>query len=73
MNAVTRRLKPIFSVHQYNDEAHTPWIEVGNATAEQGFPPDLFGFELKPGTTFQQAEEVARYLNNWVSDFCATS
>jgi hypothetical protein len=43
MNAVTRRLKPIFSVHQYNDEAHTPWIEVGNATAEQGFPPDLLG------------------------------
>jgi hypothetical protein len=69
---VTKRLQPIFAVHQYPDDAHTPWIEIQNATADQGFPPQMFGFELKPETSFEQAVEIAAYLNSRITDFTCT-
>lgn len=67
---MTKRAQPIFTVKQY--ASHEPWICIEYATAEEGMPNDLFGFDVRPGTSFQKAEEIARYMNENIGDFTFT-
>lgn len=67
---MTKRAQPIFTVKQY--VSREPWICIEYATAEDGMSNDLFGFDVKPGTSFQRAEEIARYLNENLGDFTFT-
>ncbi len=54
-------------------EDGTPWI----AGEPAGSPLKIIGtkgndlgigFTLRPGTTYQQAQEVAKYMNTWIVD-----
>lgn len=33
---------------------------------------DLLGFDLKPGTTFEQAQQIAKYLDDNLEEFTFT-
>ena len=67
---MTKRARPIFTVKQYASQE--PWICIEYATAEDGMPNDLFGFDVRPGTSFQEAEEIARYLDENIESFTVT-
>jgi hypothetical protein len=68
---MTKRAKSSFSVHQY-PTSHQPWISVDLEGSESGMTEALLGFELKPGTTFQRAGEIAEYLNENLETFTFT-
>jgi hypothetical protein len=60
-----------FTVKEKEDG--TPWIAgepVGDTLKIIGPKGDdlEIGFMLRPGTTIQQAHEVARCMNNWIVD-----
>ena len=67
---MTLRAKPIFTVKQYANRH--PWICIEYATADDGMPQDLFGFELAAGTSFEKAVEIASYLNANLVEFSFT-
>ncbi|WP_122588608.1 hypothetical protein [Pseudomonas viridiflava] len=67
---MTSRAKPIFTVKQYTDQQ--PWICIEYATEEPGMTHDLFGFDLKTGTAFKKALEIAEYLNENLEHFTFT-
>jgi hypothetical protein len=67
---MTKRARPLFTVKQYAN--HTPWICVEYATADEGMPIDLFGFDVRPGTSFDRAREIAQYMNDNLGDFTVT-
>jgi len=60
----------LFTVKQY--ASHVPWICIEYATAEDGMPVEIFGFDVRPGTSFERAEEIARYMNDNLGDFTVT-
>lgn len=67
--ATTDSAQVVFKATQYGDKEHTPWIVteprmerlkiLGNA----GF----IGFDLRPGTTFEKARQIAEYLNEHIA------
>lgn len=69
---MTLRAKPLFRVHQHNDADHTPWIEIGYLTSDDGMPMDLFGLDLPAGTDFQRALQIAEFLNQTIQSFTFT-
>lgn len=61
-----------FYVKEYGDG--TPWLLI---ETEKGKPLPAIGdgfqgFDLKDGTTYEEAKEVARVLNRFVSDMSHT-
>ena len=66
---MTKRAKPVFTVKEYSDGK--PWLAIEYATSDQDFPLS-FGLDLKVGTTYNQAKEIAHYLNEHVTDFTFT-
>lgn len=67
---MTKRAQPLFTVKQY--ASHVPFICIEYATADDGMPADLFGFDVKPGTSFERAREIAQYVNDNLGDFTVT-
>lgn len=67
---MTHRARPLFTVKQY--ESRHPWICIEYATADADMPNDLFGFDLKAGTSFDRALEIAQYLNDNLEEFSFT-
>ncbi|PTU02142.1 hypothetical protein DBR45_13860 [Pseudomonas sp. HMWF031] len=67
---MTKRARPVFKVKQH--VSHEPWICIEYATSDEGMTEDLYGFDLKPGTSFEKAEEIARYMNANLGDFTFT-
>ncbi|MBW1249010.1 hypothetical protein I7860_20235 [Pseudomonas tolaasii] len=68
---MTKRAKSSFSVHQYSP-SQNPWISIDLEGAEPGMTQDLLGFDLKPGTSFEQAEQIAKYLDDHLEVFTFT-
>lgn len=67
---MTKRAQPLFTVNQY--ASHVPYISIEYATADDGMPTELFGFDVKPGTSFERAREIAQYMNDNLGDFTIT-
>ena len=63
---MTNRANYVFCVKEY-DQDSPPWIMLesqdGNIPILQN---GIIGFDLRPGTTFQQAQEIASYLNSHI-------
>lgn len=69
---VTKRAKSSFTVNQYPG-SHQPWIAIELDEDEEGMTRDLFGFDLATGTTFQRAEQIAKFLNENLKEFTFTN
>lgn len=73
-NATTDRAQFVFKATQYGDKEHTPWIMTEPRTeslkilGKNGF----IGFDLIPGTTFEQALQIAEYLNHHIDSITCT-
>jgi hypothetical protein len=73
-NATTDRAQFIFRATQYGDKEHTAWIITEPRTerlkilGRDGF----IGFDLKSGTTFEQARLIAEYLNQHIDSITCT-
>ena len=73
-NATTDRAQFVFKATQYGDEDHTAWIVTEprrdglKILGKNGF----IGFDLRPGTTFEQARQIAEYLNHHIDSITCT-
>jgi hypothetical protein len=65
---VTKRAKASFTVNQYAS-SHQSWIAIELDGEEDGMTRDLFGFDLKPGTTFERAKQIAQFMNENLEEF----
>lgn len=70
----TDRARYVFKVSQYADG--TPWIatepvdgDLAVLTPVKGF----LGFDLRTGTTFEQAEEIAKFMNEHIEAISCTT
>ncbi|QPN47336.1 hypothetical protein I5S86_10790 [Priestia aryabhattai] len=68
---MTVRARTHFTVKEH-DGGKEPWICIEYLTAEDGMPQDTFGFDLPVGTTYEQAKEIARYMNDHIEQFSVT-
>jgi len=69
--ATTQRGNYIFTVKEYADG--TPWIAMEPSGKAIEFPNEgFFGFDLRKGTNIQRAREIAKYLNNNISELSFT-
>lgn len=69
---MTKRAKSSFTVNQYPG-SHQPWIAIELDDEDEGMTRDLFGFDLAAGTTFQNAEQIAKFLNENLKEFTVTN
>jgi hypothetical protein len=71
---MTTRARFRFIVKGYPDG--TPWIAFEPQRLQlvgEGLPSGIFGFELPKGTTGKRAEEIARFLDENITQFCFTA
>ncbi len=73
-NVTTDRAQFVFKVTEYGDEEHTPWIMTEPRTANLKIlgKGGFIGFDLRPGTTFEQARQVAEYLDRHIECITCT-
>jgi hypothetical protein len=73
--ATTQRGRHVFKVAEHAGD-HTPWIMTEPVDARDRLPVlrdgGFFGFDLTPGTTFEQAKIVAQYLNDHLDGISCT-
>jgi hypothetical protein len=72
--ATTQRGRYRFKVAEYGGE-HTPWIMTEPVDARDRLPvlgEGFIGFDLTPGTTFEQAKIVAQYLSEHLDGISCT-
>lgn len=63
---MTVRTEITFAVKE--SASGTPWLAFeGAALRGEGLPSGLYGFDLKPGTSHEQAQAVADFLNDNVA------
>lgn len=70
---MTDRGKFLFRVAEYS--GGVPWIMTDPFHTKDRLPilkGGFIGFDLKPGTTIEQAEQVARYLNDHIESITTT-
>jgi hypothetical protein len=68
---MTERAPASFAVKEFVDGV--PWIvcEIGRKPFA-GVPDGLIGFDLPPGTTFEEAQEIQRYLETHLTNVTFT-
>ena len=64
------RAQPLLTVKQY--ASHAPYSCIEYATADDGIPAELFGFDVKAGTSFDRALEIVQYMSENLEDFAVT-
>ncbi len=70
----TDRAQYAFKVAEFADG--TPWIKTEPAYADLKIlqpQKGSLGFDLRKGTTFEQAEEIARFLNEHIEAISCTT
>ena len=72
--ATTDRARFLFKVAEYGGPDYTPWImtEPHSDRLKVLGTDGFIGFDLKPGTTFDQAREIAQYLNQHIECITCT-
>ena len=53
----------------------TPWIAFEPLNSQlrgEGLPPGIFGFDLPPGTSGEQAEQIADFMDKNLGSFSFT-
>jgi hypothetical protein len=71
---MTTRARFRFVVKGYPDGS--PWITFEPQDGQlhgEGLPSGIFGFDLRKGTTGKQAEEIANFLDENISQFTFTA
>jgi len=71
---MTTRTKTTFAVKAYADGI--PFIVMEPLREQlkgEGLPSGFFGFDLKPGTTGEQAEAIAQHLNDSIDGLTFTA
>ena len=70
---MTTRAKFRFVPKQNTDGS--PWLtfEPRDGQLGEGLPSGLFGFDLLPGTTYEQAEEIGHYLGRHIASLNFTA
>lgn len=72
--AETQRGRFFFKVAEFGDG--TPWIMTEPYYPEDRLPAlgkdGFVGFDLKPGTTHQQAKDIAEFLNKHIESITCT-
>lgn len=66
----TQRAEHRFTVKEYADG--TPWITTEHYR-EDIFEGKILGLDLPKGTTIEKAKEIARYLNENISNLSITN
>ncbi|WP_124303294.1 hypothetical protein [Pseudomonas chlororaphis] len=54
--------RPTFTVKQHSDGQH--WICIDSGPSEHQLTNGSYGFGLEPGTSFEKADEIARYMGD---------
>jgi hypothetical protein len=61
---MTERADFTFVAKEYHQR--TPWIAAEQLAGDKLMLPGLIGFDLAPGTTFEQAKEIADYMRKHI-------
>ena len=61
---MTDRADFTFVAKEYHQR--TPWIAAEQLPGDKLVLPGLIGFDLAPGTTFEQAKEIADYMRKHI-------
>ena len=64
--SMTDRADFTFVAKEYH--RRTPWIAAEQLAGDKLVLPGLIGFDLAPGTTFEQAKEIADYMRKHIHD-----
>jgi hypothetical protein len=64
---MTDRADFTFVAKEYHQR--TPWIAAEQLAGDKLVLPGLIGFDLAPGTTFEQAKEIADYMRSTSGEF----
>ena len=73
--AKTERAKSYFRACEGGSRNETPWIicEPQGDNKTEGLSDSFIGFGLAPGTSLQEAEQLAELLRNKITDVSVTT
>jgi len=67
---MTERAEFVFKVKEFS--SGVPWIAAEPLSEELRGVRGLLGFDLMPGTTFDQAKEIAAYMEKHIKSITLT-